>query len=368
MRFKSYAPNQKKGLYIHIPFCASKCPYCSFYSVVGKNAYFDGYLAACLSEIAALPQKEFDTIYIGGGTPSHLGGERIGRFIYAFLKEISYDGTEFTVEVNPESADGDFIRALKDLPVTRVSIGVQSLNNKVLKLLGRIHSSGDALTLIDNIRKELNVEINADIIFDIPRVDYKEISDTLIQLATLSLEHISAYSYTPDTGYLATSVKDDEGEFLATEKLLEEKGYIHYEISNYAKPCSCSKHNLKYWREEEYIGIGAGAHSMVFEREGVRRYSRPPDIEHYIKNPIKRDVNELLDDATVLKEVLVFGLRLQKGVNLLEITERYGKLPQDILDKLEILEKKELLKCESGCISATKKGWLLLDSVTSYLW
>jgi oxygen-independent coproporphyrinogen-3 oxidase len=285
----------------------------------------------------------------------------------AVLKLILFKGVEFTVEVNPESAKDDFINALKDLPVTRLSIGVQSLNDNVLKLLGRIHSAEDAIALIGKLRK-FSVEVNADIIYDIPGVEYEKVSETLIQLMEFSLEHISAYSYSPDTGYLTASAKDDPSEFLAVEKFLEEKGYLHYEVSNYAQPGFHSKHNIKYWEEREYIGIGAGAHSMIIENGSVYRYSHKPDIENYIKDPIKRDDCELLDNMTVLKEALVFGLRLRNGIDLLEITERYGKLPEEILVKLDFLEKKEMLKCHGGKVAATKKGFLLLDSVTSYLW
>jgi oxygen-independent coproporphyrinogen-3 oxidase len=357
------------GLYIHIPFCASKCPYCAFFSKVTDGALFDPYLSACLSEIALFTEKEFDTVYIGGGTPSVLGGERLGGFIRRFLKLINFTGEEFTVEVNPESANkAGFILALKDLPLTRISIGAQSLDSGVLKLLGRLHSPEDVLSLTDSIRKELNAAVGADIIYDIPGVKTEIIKSALENITALSPEHISAYSYSPDTGYLTDAATEDPAEFLAVAEFLESRGYLHYEVSNYAKPGFASKHNIKYWTEQEYIGIGAGAHSMTEENGKVCRYSHPPDIESYIKDPIARYNNELLDDMTVLKEALVFGLRLSEGADLLDITARYGKLPQEIDEKLKFLEKKGMLECRDGHIAATKKGFLLLDSVMSYLW
>jgi oxygen-independent coproporphyrinogen-3 oxidase len=357
------------GLYIHIPFCASKCPYCAFFSKVTDAALFEPYLTACLSEIALFTEKEFDTVYIGGGTPSVLGGERLGGFIRHLLKLINFTGKEFTVEMNPESANkAGFIPALKDLPLTRVSIGVQSLDSGVLKLLGRRHSPEDVLSLTESIRKELNAAVGADIIYDIPGVKTEIITDTLKSITALSLEHISAYSYSPDTGYLTDAASEDPAEFLAVEEFLGARGYQHYEVSNYAKPGFASKHNIKYWTEREYIGIGAGAHSLTAEDGKMCRYSHQPDVESYIKNPIARYNIELLDDMTVLKEALVFGLRMREGADLLEITARYGKLPQETEEKLNFLEKKGMLECRDGRVATTKKGFLLLDSVMSYLW
>jgi oxygen-independent coproporphyrinogen-3 oxidase len=306
----------------------------------------------------------FNTIYIGGGTPSAIGENNLALFIESILREINYTWDEFTVEMNPESATPNIMDILLSLGVTRGSIGVQSLNDDVLKLLGRAHDAKTAVTAVEDALRRFSVSV--DIIYDIPGVTFKTIHNNLQSLMKLSPEHISAYSYTPETGYLGKI--DSPKQFNEIGELLEAAGYERYEVSNFAKNRRCCIHNLKYWTNREYIGIGAGAHSMLKEGNTINRFYHANDIEGYIKSPLSLFFDELYDTETVIIEWITLGLRLKTGINLLEIMNKYGKLPESLHTRLTAMIEKGFLICDDGCIRATKKGLLLLDSVSAYLW
>ncbi len=354
------------GLYIHIPFCAQKCPYCGFYSVTDVSGA-DAYLNALLTEIKSFGGLPFDTIYVGGGTPSLLGAKLTG-FLEEALPWIDYRGGEFTVEVNPESVTKELITGLAGLPVSRISMGAQSTDDNVLKLLGRIHSAGQIFTAYNIIRENIACGINLDLIYDIPTVDAKTIRKSALRLIELKPEHISAYSYSPDTGHLTDRASDDPHQTEMIAGLLESADYRQYEVSNFAIPGHESKHNIKYWNMSPYYGAGAGAHSMLV-REGIRlRFRHSPDIEKYINNPAGREDSELYGPQTVVLESVVFGLRRIEGIDLLEIEENFGTIPAELRVKIKTLADEGLLKCEGNRVKVSRKGLLLLDSVMSYLW
>ncbi len=356
-----------RGLYVHLPFCRSKCPYCGFYSETEAEDLMEPYLEACLESARALENKTFDTLYIGGGTPSSIPGVTLERFTERLLSAMDFRGTEFSVEANPESVTEDFAAFVKNCPVTRVSLGVQSLDDKTLKKLGRIHDGAEALKAAVRLL-ETGVSLNADIIFDIPGVSRKTVFDTAERLSALGPDHISAYSYSPeDTGYLP-GFDTDESQYDDMEAFLSGKGYEKYEISNFARPGKECMHNMVYWTGGEYAGIGAGAHSMLYSGGCRVRYSYPPDIERYIKEPLAAFQAEKLDAETAFKETVVFGLRMKKGVLMDEAEKRFGKIPSNLLNNINKYTEQGLLEWHSGYLRTTKRGASVLDYLSSCLW
>ncbi|MDR2869382.1 MAG: radical SAM protein, partial [Deferribacteraceae bacterium] len=224
------------GLYIHLPFCVKKCPYCGFYSIAkAKDDIIAQYLQALLLELRSFDYPELslratqvDSIYIGGGTPSYLG-MRLPSFIEAMLPLIRYNsGAEFTVEMNPESVSAELCRALAELPISRISMGVQSLDNDTLRLLGRAHSAEQARQAYELLRCFTKAAINLDLIYDIPQIPHTNMASSLQELIKLAPEHISAYSYSPDTGYLATEPSHDPYQMEMVTDTLQAAGYIRY--------------------------------------------------------------------------------------------------------------------------------------------
>ncbi len=363
-----------RGLYIHIPFCRSKCPYCSFYSYIEKDeTIIEKYFNTLIEEIKSYNNLSFDTIYIGGGTPSSVNPKILDVFFNSLFKLIKYSGEEFTIEVNPNSFTKDFIEVISRYSIDRISMGVQSLDNNVLKLLGRDHNADDIYKTLELIDLE-KFRLNLDIIYDIPTVDDKIIFDTLTNIININPSHISAYSYQhEDTGYLANCIDLDKTIFLDIEKQMCENGYEKYEVSNFSKKGMESKHNMIYWNMNEYIGIGSSASSMYHNDKDIRiRYTNTADIKKYIEGiqNLEKvfDDYEELDIDKQISESLIFGLRLRDGIDICEIEKRYEKNISDTIKKnIDILISKELLKCQKEKLIATERGREVLDTLSLYL-
>lgn len=357
-----------RGLYIHIPFCKSLCPYCHFYSIDDSNIELQiRYVDALINEMQSLENKHFDTIYIGGGTPSALNISVLEKLLYAVDSNISYGGYEFSIEANPESVSDDFVSLIKESQISRVSLGVQSLYNDVLKLLGRIHSSHQAIMAADKILN-INKDLNMDIIYDIPYTDNKKSIKTLEKIIKINPSHISAYSYdAEDTGYLK-GFNNDDTLFLEVEELCEKNGFYKYETSNFAKIGKESIHNSLYWQGEEYIGLGVSAHSMVYlEKNSRKRYNHGNDIESYIASPNNVENVEIISSSDALLEDIIFGLRLKKGVNIEKLEKKFGKIDKNLLNKIEDNIKKGLLIREGVWLKTTERGSLGLEWVSCSL-
>ena len=357
-----------RGLYIHIPFCKSLCPYCHFYSIDDSNIELQiRYVDALINEMQSLENKYFDTIYIGGGTPSALNISVLEKLLYAVGSNISYGGYEFSIEANPESVSDDFVSLIKESQISRVSLGVQSLYDDVLKLLGRIHSSHQAIMAADKILN-INKDLNMDIIYDIPYTDNKKSIKTLEKIIKINPSHISAYSYdAEDTGYLK-GFNNDDTLFLEVEELCEKNGFYKYETSNFAKNGKESIHNSLYWQGEEYIGLGVSAHSMVYlEKNSRKRYNHGNDIESYIASPNNVENVEIIASSDALLEDIIFGLRLKKGVNIEKLEKKFGKIDKNLLNKIEDNIKKGLLIREGVWLKTTERGSLGLEWVSCSL-
>ena len=372
------------GLYIHIPFCVRKCPYCGFYSTHYDNIIADEYLSALLLELRThsrfLREKTFGSVYIGGGTPTMLSHDQFSR-LFNIIKEhirLTTDA-EITVEANPNTVTKNLLRLLKSLGVTRLSIGVQSFSDKVLALLGRVHSSGQAVAAVHAAREVGFRSVGIDLIFGVPGQTEEHWSKTLETATSLTPEHISAYSLSLDEGsqwYLAAKngmvePPDDDTSanmYAAAREFLRSRGYHQYEISNFCLPGYESRHNVNYWDRGEYLGLGPGAWSFI----GNRRWANIADVDQYIsrlKNGITvqdRDRDESVSREQAALEKLFLGLRRTSGVDLATYGSQFGGGALDtLLSRIGDLERAGLIKIQKGTLVLTGRGMLLSDDVLS---
>lgn len=364
-----------RGLYIHIPFCKSKCLYCDFCSYSGMSGMMTDYAEALAKEIGEAAGCGIKTIFIGGGTPTYLSLKGWGILGHAIGRLDVKEGAEFSVEANPGTFDEEKLKVLRGLGVNRLSIGLQAVQNSHLKSLGRIHSYGDFLEGYRTGRRLGFDNINVDLMFGLPGQTLADWKESLHKIAELDPEHISCYSLIIEEGtefwsrYEEGSLQlpDEETErdmYRYTLEFLKEKGYRQYEISNFSKPGKECRHNLIYWNLEEYIGCGAAAHSFV---DGVR-CSNPPVIEEYIgfmqgKGPGKREIYENSVEDT-MEEFMFMGLRKTSGVEMSEFGRRFGRDVFDVYgDVIRKFENRGLLTLKEGRIMLTAKGIELSNSV-----
>ncbi len=359
--------NRSIGLYIHIPFCKRKCNYCDFYSAFYNENTLDAYLSALKCEIKKWGGKfdrPIDTIYIGGGTPSLLG-EHILPLSRAIRQSFTVlDNCEFTVEVNPSSS-GEFLSFAKAAGVNRLSIGIQSGCDSTLKTLGRTHTSSEAAQTVSNAKALGFDNISVDLMIALPDSNLQTLQNDIDFMLSLCPQHISSYILKIEDNTVfakhqnTLNLPDDDmaaEQYLYMCKSLQENGYSHYEISNFAIDGKQSRHNLKYWCGADYLGIGAAAHSFV---DGNRFYY-PRDLKSFIKNP-----QTVFDGVGGdVQERLMLGLRLSDGVDLSQI---YGDIPQKIIDKVLLFEKAGYLKTDLTQISLTDSGMLISNSIITEL-
>ncbi len=355
------------GLYIHIPFCERKCNYCDFYSAFYNKDTLSVYLSALKGEIkkwGGTIHRPIDTVYIGGGTPSLLGKEILSltdciKENFKVLKN-----AEFTVEVNPSSS-GDFLSFAKAAGVNRLSIGVQSGCDHTLKLLGRTHTAGDAAQTVKTAREEGFDNISVDLMIALPHSNLQTLKNDIDFILSLNPEHISSYILKIEKNtvflkkYDTLELPDDDAsaeQYLYMCEALEKNGYNHYEISNFSREDKQSRHNIKYWIGEDYLGIGPAAHSCI----DCKRFYYPRDLQAFIKNPQTVSDGESGDKS----EKLMLGLRLSHGVDLSQI---YGEIPEDIKKKIQLLEKAGYIKADFPCISLTDSGMLISNSIITEL-
>lgn len=364
------------GLYIHIPFCKRKCPYCDFVSYDSFDFLIDDYINALFDELQSYKKKfnlSFKTIYIGGGTPSILSSKQLNNFFSKLFSIIEKKKIkEITFEVNPGTLDNDKIKIMAE-NITRVSIGVQSFNDDILKFIGRIHNSKDIFLTFDRLRKYKIMNINMDLIFGIPYQTVNDILNDIKNLGTVSPEHVSFYLFTvTDDKFKGEKLPDDKTikeMYLKGIKELRKYGYLQYEISNFAKKNKRCIHNMNYWNCGEYIGIGISAASYF---NGIR-YENTDSIKEYIEK-IKKGVSviknkEKITDKIKLKEYIMLKLRTKAGI---ENDEFEKKFKFDFLKKysniIEKLEKEKFGKIKDKRFFLTEKGFLLSNEIIKKFW
>ncbi len=372
--------NKKTGLYIHVPFCNKKCNYCDFYSFSADPAIKSRYTDAVIKEIRSCAERYsdrlIDTVYIGGGTPTSLGTSLLCRIVKSVYESFCVDkDCEVTVETNP-GIDICF-SSLRQSGVNRLSIGLQSANEQELLLLGRIHSLDDYISTVRLAREAGFDNISTDIMFSLPSQTLSLLDNTLNTVISASPEHISAYSLKIEKGTPFYKIKDslclpneddDADMYLYICNTLDRSGYKHYEISNFACPGKESRHNLRYWNCEEYIGIGPGAHSFI----NGERYAYVRDINavisSYESGLYDKSIfseKSTIDSDEAIRERIMLGLRLSSGVSirLLEKLASREKITASLLPLASI----GLVYMDDERVSLTDKGMYVSNAIIARL-
>ncbi len=358
------------GLYIHVPFCKRKCPYCDFYSVCISSLSENNYVDGVIRNIEKYKGVDIDSIYWGGGTPSILSEISYQRIFSAIKANFKLIEPEISLEANPCSADIKKLEFLRNVGFNRISFGVQSCIDTELEKLGRLHNFEQAKQAIINADKAGFENISADLMLGIIGQNSKSLRYSISKLAELPLTHVSAYmlKIEKNTPYYTDSIIEsvpDEDEtadlYLHAISELEANGFLQYEISNFAKPGFECRHNLKYWRCEEYIGIGPSAHSFY----KWKRYEVPRSLGEFITSEFQNEiVNE--ERPHTFEEVAMLRLRLAEGLSK-STCEEFDVDFDKIIQKAEPLEKAGLVKIYDDRVIITKKGFLVSNSITLYL-
>ena len=360
------------GLYIHIPFCDGKCYYCSFYSVKRDSDKMDEYTQALIKAIDSWGEKldrEITSVYFGGGTPSVLGYERLSSVLDKVCRSFCLGrGAEITVEVNPAAKDSLDFTALRNAGFNRLSVGMQSANDSELKKLGRRHCADDVEKTVQAARNAGFDNISLDVMLAIPGQTVESLERTLNECAMLGADHISAYILKIEEGTHFYREKDKLALFNDDEQArmyeltvngLKEFGYEQYEISNFAKPGYESRHNLLYWHDEEYLGLGPSAHSFF---DG-KRFFYPDSFEGFYNGSTIYE-----GDGGDKDEYIMLALRLTEGLSFERFKERFKEdVSTDIISKAQRLEESGLVRISPSSLSLTVKGFLVSNSVICYL-
>jgi putative oxygen-independent coproporphyrinogen III oxidase len=373
---------KRLGVYIHIPFCASKCAYCDFCSLPGKDKLMPYYQDALLIQIQeTMPRMTdyfIDTVYIGGGTPSYYGARRLVEL----LQELKVTNrllkkSEITVECNPDSVRRKDLRLLRKEGVNRISLGAQSANDDILRRIGRRHNWRQVEMAVRRARKAGFRNISIDLIYGLPGQTREDWADTLTKTIALKPAHISCYGLRLEEGtpmydeYEGTDLlpsDDDQADmYLYAVDFLSRHGFRQYEISNFARPGYESRHNLKYWRLEDYIGFGAAAASNI----GMLRYTYTRNVRRYIANVYSDDEliveREQLERPDRAGEYLMLGLRTTMGITESEYRSIYNSSFEPIEELLKVFEQNGWAQCDNDRWRFTPGGFLVSNVLIGLL-
>ena len=372
------------GIYIHMPFCKKKCYYCDFVSYTNKESKVKEYIDCVIKEINSYELEKYNvtTIYIGGGTPSFVDGYDIKRIVENIRNKLQNNNTkwediEITIEVNPGTTTAEKLRDYKEAGINSISVGLQATQDKLLKQIGRIHNYQDFLNTYKLLKQVGFENINVDLMIGLPNQHIKDLKESLEKIVDLNPTHISVYSLIVEEGTPINNLlekgkielPDEEQErrmYWYVKDFLEFKGYNHYEISNFSKKGKESKHNMNCWNQEQYIGIGAAAHSYL----GDVRYSNTSNLEKYIKNikenNIEKNINIEEEQTLVNKrnEFMMLGFRKIEGVDIAKFKEKFIDNPIFLYkDKIKKLTDEGLIEVDLNNIRLTSKGLDLANIV-----
>ncbi|HEL1100048.1 TPA: oxygen-independent coproporphyrinogen III oxidase [Streptococcus equi subsp. zooepidemicus] len=361
--------------YVHIPFCTQICYYCDFSKVFIKNQPVDAYLEALIKEFESYQINSLKTLYIGGGTPTAITAKQLDYLLSHLQQHLQLDQLEeFTIEANPGDLTENKIAVLRQSAVNRISLGVQTFNDKQLKQIGRSHTEAQIYATIASLKEAGFQNMSIDLIYALPGQTIQQVKENVAKALALDIPHLSLYSLILEhhtvfmnkmrRGKLQLPTEDLEAEmfeYIISE--MEANGFEHYEISNFTKPGFESRHNLMYWNNDEYFGCGAGASGYL---DGIRYRNRIP-IQHYLKavaDGNARLSEEVLTKEEMMEEELFLGLRKKSGVSVsrfqekfgLSFESRYGPVVRELQNQGLLVEDKDFIRM-------TKKGLFLGDSV-----
>ena len=370
--------NLHPGLYIHVPFCRTKCPYCNFYSTTDLDCV-NAFLKALAGEMSLYrkPFPFFDTFYIGGGTPSVLDRTEFETLFHSLRNAFSFaPQAEVTVEVNPADYDADLFAFLRDLGVNRLNIGVQSFDDGILAFLGRRHNAREAREAMSWACRAGFEHIGLDLIYGVPGQSLESWLAGLRYAATLPVDHLSCYQLTLERGTpLGTGYQNGEFDlpdentqldfFLQTSESLSHFGYLHYEVSSFAKgPEAMARHNRKYWDHIPYLGLGPAAHSFDGKKRWWNRKSVALYLEDLNKGVTPVEEEEWLSSDQLRLETLFLGFRTRRGIDIARFDRNFGG--NLLSDKAEILARytqEGLIVIENGFIAPTLAGMAVADQL-----
>ena len=373
--------NHPLGLYIHIPYCIHKCGYCDFNSHPIKHDEMDKYVDALMAEMNHYAKiyssnKIIRTIFLGGGTPTTLAAYQLERILKECHKKFKIESSaEITIEANPATIDIEQLKSIRQAGYNRISIGVQSFDKKELKLLDRAHGPAEIHSTIDRAREAGFDNLSLDLMFAVPNQSLSNWENNLRQALDKNPEHLSTYNLTIEQGTAFAKLQangkltmpDDEHQlelYKRTIELLTNKGFHHYEISNFARPEKQSKHNITYWKNTDTLGLGAGASSYM---NGTRfkNVNLPANyIRHIIDKQTAVEHSETLEPRQAMGETIMLGLRLLKGINIDGFEKRFHVSFKNIFGNIiSVLKEQELVTVEGDYLRLSKKGLFLADSV-----
>lgn len=360
------------GLYIHVPFCDGKCAYCSFFSKKACDAEFDIYtdnLIRIIGLWGASLSRTVDTVYFGGGTPSLLGHEKLIKILEQVYKSFKVTAdAEITVEVNPTSTSDLDFTVLRKAGFNRLSVGLQSVNDNELKILGRRHSADDVKHTVKRAKAASFDNVSLDVMLAVPEQTAYSLDKTLDFCASLGVQHISSYILKVEEGTPFYTYRDKLGLFNDDEQAafyeqsvykLAQLGYRQYEISNFCITGRESRHNLHYWHDDEYLGLGPSAHSFI---DGKRFYY-DNSFENFYKNTTTFE-----SDGGDCEEYIMLALRLTEGLRFADYKERFGhSVSSNLINAAKRLEQNGLCRVTDKAVVLTVKGFLVSNSVIAYL-
>ncbi len=375
---------EELGIYIHIPFCMQKCLYCDFVSYINKSECVKEYINCMIKEIQSYDFKKYNitTIYIGGGTPSFIESDYIKEIINVIQNKLEKNDTrwediEITIEANPGTITLEKLNDYKTAGINRISLGLQATQDRLLKQIGRIHNYKDFLEAYELLKRVGFNNINVDLMIGLPNQSIKDLKESLEKIIKLDPNHISVYSLIIEDGTPISKLLDEEKIKLPDEEIerqmywyvknkLELNGYNHYEISNFSKKGKESKHNLNCWKQKQYIGVGAAAHSYFKDI----RYSNTNNIEEYIKNIKENNIekNRKIEEKQTIEdkknEFMMLGFRMIEGVNIADFKAKFVDNPLYVYrEKIKKLTDEGLIEVDLNNIKLTNKGLDLANVV-----
>lgn len=375
---------EELGIYIHIPFCMQKCLYCDFVSYINKSECVKEYINCMIKEIQSYDLKKYNitTIYIGGGTPSFIESDYIKEIINVIQNKLEKNDTrwediEITIEANPGTITLEKLNDYKTAGINRISLGLQATQDRLLKQIGRIHNYKDFLEAYELLKRVGFNNINVDLMIGLPNQSIKDLKESLEKIIKLDPNHISVYSLIIEDGTPISKLLDEEKIKLPDEEIerqmywyvknkLELNGYNHYEISNFSKKGKESKHNLNCWKQKQYIGVGAAAHSYFKDI----RYSNTNNIEEYIKNIKENNIekNRKIEEEQTIEdkknEFMMLGFRMIEGIYIADFKAKFVDNPLYVYrEKIKKLTDEGLIEVDLNNIKLTNKGLDLANVV-----